>query len=750
MLTFIRLVLDRRIAVIATLVALTTLALASVSQGQLGSSMAKMFLSEDPDYHSYQERVAVFGSQEILLVSYPDAHLLSVESLDRLEGLMAELTQLDDVGKVSSLLDATRFARGDDGVQIDSYANLARGSPELADALVQELASDPSAGGLQISRNGQHGLVTIAMDGVDRPAERGPAFVQEVLSLFETHGYPTAELHKAGLLYALAELMSETVWNLTRLFPLVLIVTAVTVWVLFRRFLPVLIALGVSLLAVIWTMGFAIYLDPEISIFMGLVPPVVMIVAISDSVHLWSAYVLELSRGKTKREALEISGSEVGRACLLTSITTLLGFLSIALVPAPAYRQLGLTLGFGASSALIITITLMPVLLSFVPAPEAETTRASPMNRVLAHITRTCTRHPWLVISTFGAATVVLLYGASDVTVDADIVNRMSEDSPLRRHVAFFEDNYAGTNWMEIYVDVEGEDRAFDVDVLTALHTYQDTLLDDPDVDGAVSLATVVADLNEALTGRAEIPQDPDALAQLLFLLELGDDTVLAPIVSDDRDQLRIMGRLTTTALRTTSAAVRRAEEQAAELLPEDIDAEVISLTGLYGDFMDQMVEGQRRGVLFAAATIALLMVLGLGSIQVGLWSMVPNLLPLLSVIGVFGLTTDVIDSDAMIIMMMAIGIGVDDTIHFLMRFRLESARGSPAEAIDNTMAYAGRGIVLTSVILVLGFLPMALSSYFSIWIMGTYLPMALVVALAADLYLLPALATVGLLRFST
>lgn len=748
MLSFIRLVLDRRLSVVGVLVALTMLSLWSISHGQLGSSMAKMFLSEAPEYASYQDRIAVFGSQEILLVSYPDPHLLSVESVDQLEGLVAELRQLDDVGQVGSLLDATRFARGDDGVQIDSYADLARGSPDRADALVQELASDPSAGGLQVSRDGQHGLVTIAMDGIDRPAERGPKFVNEVLSLFQAHGYPTAELHKAGLLYALAELMNETVWNLTHLFPLVVLVTAVTVWLLFRRFLPVLIALGVSGLAVIWTMGFAIALDPEVSIFMALVPPVVMIVAISDSVHLWSAYVLELTRGHDKRQALEISGSEVGRACLLTSVTTLLGFLAIALVPAPAYRQLGLTLGFGASSALLITISLMPVVLSWVREPEVRPAGSTPMQAVLARITRTSTEHPWRVIAVFGVATAILGFGASDITVDADIVSRMSPDSPLRSDVAFFEDHYAGTNWMEIYVDVEGEGRAFDVDVLTALHTYQATLMEDPDVDGAVSVATVIADLNEALTGRAEIPQDPDALAQLFFLLELGDDSVLAPIVSEDRDQLRVMGRLTTTALRTTSAAVRRADTLADELLPADIDADVISLTGLYGNFMDEMVSGQRRGVLFAASTIALLMVIGLGSVQVGLWSMVPNLLPLLSVMGVLGLVNDVVDSDAMIIMMMAIGIGVDDTIHFLMRFKLESARSTPVEAIHSTMAYAGRGIVLTSVILVLGFLPMALSSYFSIWIMGTYLPLALVVALAADVYLVPALATVGLLRF--
>ncbi len=748
MLTFIRLVVDRRVSVVMLIAALTALSLWSIGHGQLGSSMAKMFLGEDPSYHSYQARIEVFGSQEILLVSYPDEGLLSVESLDRLEALVDDLRQLDDVGRVTSLLDATRIARGDDGVQISRYADLARSDPARAGPLAAELGADPTAGGLQVSRDGRHGLVTIALDGVDRPAERGPQFVAEVVELFEAHGYAVDQLHKAGLLAALAELMNETVWNLTRLFPMVGVVTCLTVWVLFRRLLPVVVAMSVSLLAVVWTMGFAIFLDPEVSIFMGLVPPVVLVVAISDSVHLWSAYCLELSRGRTKREALEISGSEVGRACLLTSVTTLLGFLSICLVPAPAYRQLGLTLGFGASSALIITVTLMPAVLSWVRTPEVRAPDSTPMAGVLARVSHTTTNHPWRVIAAFGAVVVLLGVGASNVTIDADIVSRMSEDSVLRRDVDFFEANYAGTNWMEVYVDLPAEEDAFSQEVLEALHVFQGTLDADPDVDGAVSVATVMADLNEALTGTAAIPESDDALAQLFFLLEMSDDSVLQPLVSEDRDQLRVMARLTTTALRTTSAAVARAQDLADDTLPTGIEAEVISLTGLYGDFMDEMVAGQRTGVGAAVGTIALLMVLGLRSIPVGLWSMIPNLLPLLSVIGVLGLVYDVVDSDAMIIMMMAIGIGVDDTIHFLMRFRLESSRHDTVQAIHQTMAYAGRGIVLTTVILVLGFLPAALSDYYSIWVMGTFLPLALLVALAADLYLVPALATVGLLRY--
>ena len=120
----------------------------------------------------------------------------------------------------------------------------------------------------------------------------------------------------------------------------------------------------------------------------------------------------------------------------------------------------------------------------------------------------------------------------------------------------------------------------------------------------------------------------------------------------------------------------------------------------------------------------------------------------MIAVGGTAGLLWDKVDSDTLIPAMIAIGIGVDDTIHFMVRLRLEASRAPLPDAIRQTFRFAGRGILFTTIILVLGFLPLALSDYFSIWVMGTFIPAALVVALVTDLLLVPAMATRGLFRF--
>ena len=208
---------------------------------------------------------------------------------------------------------------------------------------------------------------------------------------------------------------------------------------------------------------------------------------------------------------------------------------------------------------------------------------------------------------------------------------------------------------------------------------------------------------------------------------------------------LRLDGR----GLREAAAIGREVKRLSVAALGDVASAEPTGLQFLLGAWLDEILAGQRRGLLFAVVSIALLMILGLGSLRVGLWSMIPNLFPVAALGGWLGLTHDQVDSDTFVIAVVALGIGVDDTIHFLMRLRIEWARQpTAADAIDAAMRYAGRGIFITTTVLTLGFLPFVLSDYYSVAIFGTLLPLCLGVALAADLLLVPALVQVGWLRF--
>ena len=203
--------------------------------------------------------------------------------------------------------------------------------------------------------------------------------------------------------------------------------------------------------------------------------------------------------------------------------------------------------------------------------------------------------------------------------------------------------------------------------------------------------------------------------------------------------------------MRSSQATATRIEQLGEALLPPELSVDATGLRPLMGAWIDRIIEGQLRGVGFSVCVVSLLMVVGLRSLRLGVVSMLPNLLPLVWLGGVLGACWAIVDTDTAVIAMLAIGIGVDDTIHFLMPYRVEAERtASRSRAIERTFHFAGRAIVMTTVVLVVGFLPCALSDYFSLWILGTLLPMVLVFAVLADLLMVPAMVHLGWLALDS
>lgn len=741
---WVRWIVRNRWLVIFMIVLISALSALSLRRAVIATSFQRMLLGESPAYASYQARAEVFGGDELLVVSYADPEPLAAESVARLERAVSRLSEVDEIGSIRSLLDPIQIAEVDGVLHLDPYADLATASPDRRAALTAALEGDDTVRGLLRSDDRQHSALIVTLrPEAGRPSESGPLVMTETIRILEEEGFTA--LRRAGFLATVAGVLEETSRNLTRLFPLAFVAVVCSVYALFRRLLPVLVAATVSGLAVLWTMGFAVQLDPEVNIFSTVVPAVILVVAISDTIHLWSAYLIELSDGHSKAEAIERSAVDVGRACLLTSVTTFLGFISLTLIPTPLYRQVGLILGVGVGVALLITVTLMPALMSLLetPSPATSITR----DRWSGWLAQVTSRWSWTIIGGFGIFTVIMMGGISQMRVDTDLMGRMSSDSALRLEETFIREHFSGNNLMEIFVDAPEGITADGM--LSSVASFQDWLKAQPLVDTVYSAADLAGGVHRALTGADGMPESGEASAQYLLLVEMGDPDALGALVNFERTTLRLLARLNTGEFRSSHDLAQDVAEEAKARIHGAAEVEVTGLSVLFGGFLDELINGQRMGLLFSLLTIAAMMIIGLRSLRNGVVSMLPNLLPLLAVGGIASLIWEKVDSDLALVAMIAIGIGVDDTIHFLMRLRTEATRGSVQQAIQRTFRFAGRGILFTTIILTLGFGPMVLSDYFSIWLIGIFLPGALVVALLADLLLVPALASVGVFQFA-
>jgi len=757
---YIRFVIRHRVAVLAFLAALTAGAGWVLSQGVMATSLGTLFLGESPEYQRYKERGAEFGGDNLIVVGYEVPDPLDPEVLADLERAVIRIRAMDDVVRVESLLDAARIQGADGTVRITNYAREAARRTGDAGALLDQLRRDPLYRDLVVSSDGRAAAVVVELPADDsRPVEREPLIVGEVLEILTDEGFPAQQLYHTGIVSLVSEVIHQSVLNLTRIFPITALVLLVIVWLLFRRLWPALITSGVGAVSVLLTMAFSVLLDRNISIMIALVPAVMLIVSFSDVIHLCSAYLLECERTNDRDEAILRAGTDVGRACLYTSLTTFAGFVSLSMIPAPVFRMMGLVLGFGVATALILAMTVAPILFSMTPMPRSWRGGGSlvlaALDRAVAGIEGLALGRPRLVVAAFAVFLAAAVVGTTQINIDTSFQDRLTEDSPVSRGNRWFEERFAGSGTLEVYVDAPEGRNILDPEMLRGLAGYQDALTALPGVDRAASLVDVIRRVHGAMDpGRpqGEIPGDRKRIADYMLLLEMsGEDVGLDRLVDFDRRRARIILQVEQgTPMREVHALGVDAERLAAEHLPVSASAETTGAFFLIGGWLDEIITGQRRGLGLAFLSILVMMAIALRSAGAGLWSMIPNILPLLALGGVAGFLWENTDSDTLALGMIAIGIGVDDTIHFLMRLRLEAGRTPDMrEALRRTFHFSGRAIVITSAVLVAGFSPFLLSDYLTIWFFGSLLPMCLVVALAADLLLVPALATLGLFRFS-
>ena len=755
---FARFVLRYRFAVLAGWVFLLGVGAWSASHGEFSTNLGEQLFGEKPEYLRYIELNREFESDEVVIVGVEGPPTLDSAGYDQMMRLELRLLSLPDIARVETPLDAVRLRGDGRSVGVGVYGDAARTEPAGSDALLNEMKDDPLLRGGLLSRTGDDFAVAVMLTDVpNRQGETFPIILESILAAFEAEGFPRDVLHLGGYVPALTESLAQAHFNMVRIFPIVALVLMLVVWLLFGRLWPAALAIVVAMAAVVLTVGFLVAIEPKLHVLLSLAPPVILVVAFSDLVHLCSAYLQELERGQARDDAIQAVTAEVGRACLVTSATTFVGFMSLALVPDPSTRTMGLSMGFGVAVALLLAVTLTPILFSFFPPPKplrrGTTARMQRLlDRLLDGSRRLAWRHPRVVIAGFGVLVLLSLAGLPGAKMEFDLAQRFAPGNEVKADDQWFRDHFGFGATLDLYIHAKGERDLLDPEVFAAASRFQDEVVALDEVEDAVSLLTLVEQIHAAVdpTGAAEnpVPTTRGRLAEYLLLTEGGASSDLDRMVNWDRRTLRIRLRTVPGGCRSVAWLGEDIHRLAGDLAPLGLEVETTGLIYLLGYFFNDIFAGQARSLGITFLVIMLMMIIGVRSLRVGAISMVPNFLPLLALWGWVGLTMEAVDTDVLLISIIAIGIGVDDTIHFLMRYRVERSGGATDEAaVRGAFGFAGRGIAMTTLILVLGFLPCVFSGYMTMHLLGTLLPLCLLVALAGDVLLVPAMIRVGWMK---
>lgn len=621
-------------------------------------------------------------------------------------------------------------------------------TPGQSERLREDLRLSSPLGKRIISEDGSSHVMLLELveSGQLSPPEQ-VAVTRELNAIVTENGLGVRGVFLTGVIpiqgFAFSQI-NQVLWSLL---PIGGLLIAISVFVVFRRLEVILFTLSLAAVAICWGIGLGIVVYGKFSVLMAAVPLMVLVIATADVIHLLSSYTAERGHGADHATAVARMFKQVGGACVLTSLTTFVGFASLVMVPSNTIRQFGFSTAAGVASALLLSVILIPIFLQWLhnrgKAIAGQTVASASAERVAGWCLSLALARPKSIALLTVCVLTMCAVRSSGLTLDPDLTKRFSKRHQAATSADFFIDRFGGFNSLEFVIQGSRE-QLFEPDNLRSMLEFAALCEAEPTVSDVASIAEVLQgfltrlqpyDDGEGVPGSAK---HASAVVELLGSIDSGG---LSAFLPEGHAETRILVQVKETSYMKLLDLSERLTGHAQTAFGDRLSYVEKGSAPLVGRAVREIIRGHLEGFVFCFTAIIVLIVVGIRSWQLGWISIIPNLLPLLTLGGLISLSYDRVDSDILAVATLGLGLAVDDTIHFMSRFKIELSRGvDVTEALVCTMRHTGVAIIRTTLILSLGFLPFALSGYWSIRMLGTYLVGVLFAALLADLLVLPAL----------
>ncbi len=741
----------------------------------------------------------IFGNEEFVFLLAESEDKFTLHQLQKLEALQNRVeTELPFVKETTSVLNGELLVS--DGYMLETFNPFEKDFPKgrkAIDAALDTflnsplyrgklLTPDKKALGIYISFNRIPDKVWVdAQDGFDPltqsdmapealvragrisyekqagfvPVEDPRKLIAPALdSILKTTDLSTLQVRATGMALLDYAVDIFTVSEATLFGLLTLFITILFLLLLYKSVIAVAGPLLVVLATLLQLFGITGYLGLPLSIMSIIIVPLIFIISVSYSIHVINHYRKEYPTAGNPANHYPAIKHALGHAfwpCLLTALTTSIGFSSFIIVSMDPIRDLGIIAAIGVILTFFLVMILLPILFSFSRKPIRGVNSRNPSKsgpeigweRWAAFIIRQ--RKP--VLTGFFLLTIVFCLAATRISVETDFLQMMGNRLPIVRQTHEITNRLGAIYSYELMVELPKTDQAKDPQVLKALHSVSKTAEKFDSVQNTMSIADMIRETKSVLTdqnsGDTSLPATREEAAQYLLLYEMSGGEGLDEWVDYDYRIVRLSVQLGLSA--DIEKQLNTIRVKAEELFPEGSTIALVGDIPVLVRMMDLLVQGQIKSILAALLIISVIMVFVLRSLRGGLISMLPNIFPIISILGVMGLFGLSLDMITVMIAPMIIGIAVDDTVHFFLHFRQElSVYHHQTEnlyllysnALQNTFARVGSALLFTSIILIAGFSVFGFSRAGSMVHFGILAGVGIAAALPADLMLAPAL----------
>lgn len=746
----------------------------------IDTSSEALLKKGDPSLLEYNRFRDQFGRAELIVIGIQSADIFSKDFLERLNSFHQELEkEIPYLREVTSLINVRRTHGDQDNLIVeDLLENWPRDRSDL-ERLKSTVMSNPFYLNYLVSEDANMTAVVIETEAIvggtfETDADILAEFDQtkaksgsnedashyfserenrEVVSAINRvvahHDGSDFQIVVSGGPVVVNAFNNATMQDIQRCIWLSLVSVALFLGILFRRWSGVILPMIIIVAALVSTMGIMSLTRVPIKITTTVIPAFLLSVGVCDSVHILAIFYRHLDQGRKKRDAMAKAFGHSGIPIVMTSLTTTAGVLSFLFADLRAIAEIGVFAASGVVLALVYSIMLMPPLIALtrLDPKNKDTDRILSMDRFLEAVAVfSCSnRKKILLISIL--IFMVFFPSVFLLKFSHNIVRYFPAGSPYRQDLNTIDTRLKGSITLELVLDTQRENGLHDPDILNRIETFSQQVknhrTDDISVGKVFSFTDILKEIHQALNENDpdyyRIPQEKPLVAQELLLFENSGSDDLERLVDSQFQKARITVKTPWVDAVVCERFIDMIQHQLAQQFPETVSFHATGLMALLARAISAAIYSMAKSYLVAFIAITLLMFILIGSLNLGLVSMIPNLLPILTTMGIMGLLNIPLDINSLMIASIAIGIVVDDTVHFIYNFQKYYDRTlDPEIAVRETLLGAGRALLITSLVLCTGFFILMAASLHHLVNFGFFTGITILIALVADFILMP------------
>ena len=761
---YIKILLKYRITVLICLVFATVFFGFYAGKMKTDNSIEIWLPKNDKDFEYYKGFLKKFGDEEFLVITLSAVDIFTKERIQEINAIAEKLKKFDGVVSVTSLADVFK-----DTIKSPLFQEKLKGQKNrsVLNVFKKAVTTDPLYQNTLISRNGKTAAVIVIVKSM-KPESR-KQLVSEIRTLLKDMAEKSADkkhtYHLAGPTVVNAELDRMSKQDMTRLTPFMFVLSLVVLGCLSRRVSGVLIPMAMVSLCLVWITGCFVLCGQTMNMISNMLHPLTFIIALSASIHLINHYYHESTVSTSVENAIYNTLQNVGIPILMTTITTIVGFISLATSSIPPVLITGLFMSGCAALTFFMSMICLPVLLSFIPIKGRTCVSTCPrengdgrnthyaekdmkgeraFNTFFSLLGRFAVRYKGITLSCALAAGLFFLWGISKLKVESDIMASFPKNSQIAKDNNYIESRLMGLLPVEIIAEATNDASILQPGILNNIVTLQRHLKGFPEITNSISVTDYIQKTHQVVKGSKQYPYSIPATEK-----EATDYVKLASVYGNKH-----MNSLYSKELRDARISVRMKQvgsgryqeiiNSIKEYIRSHLDTTTLSwhITGIVPlliNVQDNILWSEIQSFSLAFLLTFISTAVALKSVKIGLISIIPNLLPITITLGFMGLTGMKLDAATIMIASIALGISVDNTIHIFYRFKKEiSIDGDYSKAVCRTLQGVGRTALFTSLSAAFGFMVFSFSGFKPIQYFGVLTSIAILNAIIADLLISP------------